>query len=384
MNTILTYILNFRFKKIIINNIIVKFTRVFLKYILKYVLFVLPFILIFKGLYLSWSYDIMTFEFFSQEFISNIPFLGVKFSKIIWGDNLILTLENIQNNQKIIQLIFMGGLGSCLGKTIFDVWFSNCDYFKLPAVAGPANIRSGKTPEIKIPLILQSTQDDSNLNLGSSNSPSVQGPVNDMNWTSIWKIPLKTFNEEISPCFEQYTKLLQDMNSKSLSYTLEVPKDNEDPSITEASLTNSLLSVLQTHSKMLQGSFAGREGLVSELRHFISEEDQRRIEELSTRKDKVLDDYLENITNLQGSKLKGLLKRFFDATNGYSREMTKLAREQDDIIRRGLKGHPVNQKPEFKKMIRTDYPEVLRSFQREDDALRKRFSLLFNQPKKKN
>ena len=277
----------------------------------------------------------------------------------------------------------MGGLGSCLGKTIFDVWFSNCDYFKLPAVAGPSNIRSGKIPEIKIPLILQSTQDDSNLNLGSSNVPSGQGPVNDINWTSIWQIPLKTFNEEISPCFEQYTRILQDMNSKSLSYTLEVPRDNEDPSITEASLINSLLSVLQTHSKMIQGSFAGREGLVSELRHLLSEEDQRIIEELSTRKDKVLDDYLENISRLQGSMVKGLLKRFSDATNGYGREMTKLAREQDDIIRRGLKGHPVNRKPEFKKMIRTDYPEVLRSFQKEDDALRKRFSLLFNQPKKK-
>lgn len=364
------------------NSVIVKFASVLVKYILKYVLFVLPFVLIFKGLYLCWSHDIMTFEFFSQEFISNIPFLGVKLSKILWGENLILTLENIQNNQKIIQLIFMGGLGSCLGKTLFDVWFSNCDYFKLPAVTGPSNIRSGKIPEIKIPLILQSTQDDSNLNLGSSNVPSVQGPVNDINWTSIWQIPLKTFNEEISPCFEQYTRILQDMNSKSLSYTLEVPRDNEDPSITEASLIKSLLSVLQTHSKMIQGSFAGREGLVSELRHLLSEEDQRRIEELSTRKDKVLDDYLENISSLQGSLVKGLLKRFSDATNGYGREMTKLAREQDDIIRRGLKGHPVNRKPEFKKMIRTDYPEVLKSFQKEDDALRKRFSLLFNQPKK--
>jgi hypothetical protein len=382
MYTFLTWILDFINKKIMQNSVIVKFASVLVKYILKYVLFVLPFVLIFKGLYLCWSHDIMTFEFFSQEFISNIPFLGVKLSKILWGENLILTLENIQNNQKIIQLIFMGGLGSCLGKTLFDVWFSNCDYFKLPAVTGPSNIRSGKIPEIKIPLILQSTQDDSNLNLGSSNVPSVQGPVNDINWTSIWQIPLKTFIEEISPCFEQYTRILQDMNSKSLSYTLEVPRDNEDPSITEASLIKSLLSVLQTHSKMIQGSFAGREGLVSELRHLLSEEDQRRIEELSTRKDKVLDDYLENISSLQGSLVKGLLKRFSDATNGYGREMTKLAREQDDIIRRGLKGHPVNRKPEFKKMIRTDYPEVLKSFQKEDDALRKRFSLLFNQPKK--
>jgi hypothetical protein len=174
------------------------------------------------------------------------------------------------------------------------------------------------------------------------------------------------------------------MNSKSLSYTLEVPKDNEDPSITEESLAHSLLSILQTHSKMLQGSFSGRDGLISELRHLLSEEDQGRIEELSTRKDKILDDYLEKVSNLDGSKLKGLLKRFFDATNGYGKDMTKLAREQDDIIRRGLKGHPVNGKPEFKKMIRTDYPEVLRSFQKEDDALRKRFTQLFNQPKKKN
>ena len=45
-----------------------------------------------------------------------------------------LSLDKIHNNQDITQLIFAGGLGGCLGKTILEEWFS--DYFKLPAVAG--------------------------------------------------------------------------------------------------------------------------------------------------------------------------------------------------------------------------------------------------------
>ena len=203
---------------------IVKFLTILIKYLIKYFLFILPFILIFKGLYICWSDGVITVDYFSQQFISNIPFLGENLSNSIWGNNLILSFENIKDNQKITQLIFIGGLGSCLGKTIFETWFSDCDYFKLPAVAGPGALRDGEG--IKIPLILQSTQGDSDLNLASSNVPvqgtavppqgtspvegssrPVKGSVEDMSSSGFWKTPLNTFKQEISPCFKQHTEV---------------------------------------------------------------------------------------------------------------------------------------------------------------------------------
>jgi hypothetical protein len=49
------------------------------------------------------------------------------------------------------------------------------------------------------------------------------------------------------------------MNDKTLYYTLEVPKNNNDPNITESYLAKNLFVVLKTHSDMLTGSFLGRD-----------------------------------------------------------------------------------------------------------------------------
>ena len=82
--------------------------------ILKYIIFILPFILIFKALYLCWDNDVWSITYFSQQFISSIPFFGQILSDNIWGNNLILSLDNLQNNQNISQIIFIGGLSSFL------------------------------------------------------------------------------------------------------------------------------------------------------------------------------------------------------------------------------------------------------------------------------
>jgi hypothetical protein len=371
---------------------------IFIKHLLKYVLFVLPFILVFKSLYICWQDAVLTIEYFSQQFISNIPFLGERFSCYIWGEGL--SLDKIQSNQNITQLILIGGLGGCLGKTIFEIWFSDSDYFKVPAVAGPEV--SGERPGIKIPLILHSTQ-NSDLNLGSasanvpvqdssnvpvqgsSNVPPVKGSINDMSSSGYWKKPLKTFKEEISPCFEGHTLVLKTMNAKALLYTLEVPENNDDPSITEASLANNLLGLLQTHAKIVESSFSGRDGLLNELRHFLSEEDKSKIEEISRKKDQAYDDYLEKVGSLGEGKsdTKVLIKLFHDHTNAYRNIVKKELAKGDEILKKGIKTHPVYAKHPIKHMINRDYPKLIRDFQREDDQLRKRYAELFNKPKSK-
>jgi len=87
---------------------------------------------------------------------------------------LILSLDQIKNNQNMMQLIFAGGLGGCVGISLFETLFS--DFFKkpIPMVGGSEGLggdfTSEKTPSsIKIPLTLQSTQ-GSDLNLGSDSA----------------------------------------------------------------------------------------------------------------------------------------------------------------------------------------------------------------------
>ena len=369
--------------------------KILLKYIIKYILFILPFVLVFKSLYICWQDAVLTVESFSQQFISHIPFLGERLSCNIWEEGL--SLDKIRNNQKITELIFFGAMGGCLGKSIFEIWFSDLDYFKLPGMTGPGPSR--ERPDFKISLTLQSTQ-DSNLNLGSvsanvpgqgpsnvppqgpSNVPPVKGSINDMSPSGYWKKVLSTFNGEIFPCFEQHIGILKAMNDKTLLYTLEVPENNEDPSITEKILAESLLGLMQTHAKALDSSFAGRDGLINELRHFLSEEDKRKIEEISRRRDQAQDTYFEKVSSIGegGSDVKVLLKIFYDHTNAYRNIVKKELAEGDEIIKKGIKAHPVYQKRPFKNMINKDYPEIVKSFHREDNQLKKRYAELFDKP----
>lgn len=97
----------------------------------------------------------------------------------------------------------------------------------------------------------------------------------------------------------------------------------------------------------------------------------------------MLQGYLYKVENLDGTELKGILKRFFDSTNTYRNEMKRLSEEEYNIVKLGIKVHPVHSKKDFKRMVYTDYPQIIRSFEQEDTQLRKRFALLFNSPKSK-
>lgn len=50
------------------------------------------------------------------------------------------------------------------------------------------------------------------------------------------------------------------MSNKNLYYTLEVPKNNKDPSITKAYLVENLFDKIKTHSNILHSSFLERDG----------------------------------------------------------------------------------------------------------------------------
>lgn len=387
-----------------------------LKNLLKYTLFILPFILISKSLYICWSDDIWNFTYFGQQFVSNVPFLGRIFSEYIWGNNLILSLDNIKNNQNTGELIFVGGLGSCLGKTIFEVWFSGSDYFKQPVIAGPIGLDNGEIPVVKPPLILKSTS-GSNLNLSSGSAPAVplKGSENvnvpernvpiqknvpaiknepaegtGKNTSSTEFVPfiyskevISTFYTDISPGYESYMRVLKRMNDKTLLYTLQVPKNMDDPSITDTELAKTLFIVQKTHSDILTGAFLGRDAWLGELSYYLEEKDRQKMSEISEKISKAREDYLIKAECLGGSdpdKIRVELKRFFDYTNTYRNTVKKDLARADAIMKKGLKGHPLYKNKEMQKMINTDYPNLLKAFHDEDEMLKKRLVEVFNKP----
>ena len=112
---------------------------------------------------------------------------------------------------------------------------------------------------------------------------------------------------------------------------------------------------------------------------------KKKIEEISKRKDKAHEDYLEKLESLGGSDIRSDLKRFFDFTNTYRNTVKKELAEADTIIKKGIndKKHPLYKKQQFRKILNTDYPKLIKSFHEEDERLKKRFTELFNTPKVK-
>lgn len=128
------------------------FVLSFLKRFISYIFIILPFILLFKTLYICLQYNDYSYLFFSQQFISNIPIIGIKLLKITYNNDLILTLDNIINNHNISGFIFAGGIGSCFGWSFFDVFIKE-------------TLNTYLEDKTKIPLTL-------NMNEGSDNANS--------------------------------------------------------------------------------------------------------------------------------------------------------------------------------------------------------------------
>lgn len=333
-----------------------------------------------------------------------MPFLGQTLSEYIWGNNLLLSLDTILKNQNIVELIFVGGLGGSVGKSLMETWFS--DYFKLPgaapAVAGPANIggefSSGKVPPIKIPLILQSTQNselNKNLDSASSSVPVEKGTVNvpssgiaDETSSTVpqelWRYHRESFYGNIKPTLEQYTRVLKKINDESKYFTWEIPENNTDPTINIGSVAEGIFTAAKYQADILIRTTTGRDAFIRGLRLYLSPEEKAKIEEISSKLDEAKEEYILKMETLEGTgptlrKLRIEIKLFFDYTNTYRNIVKKELYEAESILRKGLKKHPSFKDKEFRKMLNVDYPNAIKSLNDQDNYLKKRIAEVVNE-----
>lgn len=134
----------------------------------------MPFILAFKSLYCCYYFDVLTFTYFSQQFISHIPFIGSCLLPLLNEYGLLLSdyLINNHTNQFIGNLIFLGGVGASIFKSLFKLFFDlNNDTVQLP-IGGDFPEKDLKRPLIekinKLPI--NSMQADNTGEIGKPNS----------------------------------------------------------------------------------------------------------------------------------------------------------------------------------------------------------------------
>lgn len=324
---------------------------------LKYVLFILPFILVFKALYTCWLNGVWDFQFVSQQLISNLPFVGKTFFNIIWKEESLLYTDIIRNNQFIMELTFVGGLGGSLGRAIVETYFSN--FTKVP-IEGDTFMSSSN---------VHTMNSDSATNPGSSTSSTLPSEAA-VDW--LMK-DVRSFTGVYIDSNKNLVDWLSRMNEQSRLFNMDKPE-----------CISPFWKLIHSHSDIVVLHFDQRIYWVNEMSKYL---DQGGIDEVQikiARKDILLKRYLDNVEKLGDKEgdIKGKFTQFYNLTNAYRNACNKEVNSMESLINENIRGSALFRNRDLKQSVNVDYAKAKKAFSDQDQILRKRWSEILNAPKK--
>nr|AYE67612.1 hypothetical protein [Annulohypoxylon stygium]AYE67640.1 hypothetical protein [Annulohypoxylon stygium] len=366
----------------LVNSFLVNLGKNFLKYII----FILPFILVFKTLYSCILNGVWDYQFFSQQFISNFPFIGKILYGIFWKESSLLSIDTIYYNQWIMETTFVGSLGGILGRTIFETYFS--DFIKVP-LGGETLMSEGNVNAMN-----QDSGSKSSHSAGSKSGSSTgpkSGSSADPKWisevgskSSSSKI-VYTIPPEYSDIVHQDIKnATEDFRVSSIKSVNMITKINESSSNINLKLPREFWVLISNHSNMLNMYFENRITWSIEISKHLYVNDRLVVNSLIEKKRTLHEEYLTKVEKLsEGGDLANSLKQFYNLTNAYRNAANKEINTIEWTIHESIRRtHPLYKSSELKQTVNIDYPKFKKNFSDEDQKLRKRFSELLNAPKK--
>nr|AYE67669.1 hypothetical protein [Annulohypoxylon stygium] len=230
------------------------------KNFLKYIIFILPFILVFKTLYSCILNGVWDYQFFSQQFISNFPFVGKILYGIFWKESSLLSIDTIYYNQWIMETTFVGSLGGILGRTIFETYFS--DFIKVP-LGGETLMSEGNVNTMNQDSGSKSS-DSAGSKSGSSTVPK-SGSSAEPKWISeggsksssskiVYTIPPE-YSDIVHQDIKNATEDFRVSNLKSVNMMTKI---NESSSKINLKLPGEFWVLISNHSNMLNIYFEQR------------------------------------------------------------------------------------------------------------------------------
>ena len=356
------------------------------KNFLKYIIFILPFILVFKTLYSCILNGVWDYQFFSQQFISNFPFVGKILYGIFWKESSLLSIDTIYYNQWIMETTFVGSLGGILGRTIFETYFS--DFIKVP-LGGETLMSEGNVNTMNQDSGSKSS-DSAGSKSGSSTVPK-SGSSADPKWISeggsksssskiVYTIPPE-YSDIVHQDIKNATEDFRVSNLKSVNMMTKI---NESSSKINLKLPGEFWVLISNHSNMLNIYFEQRITWSIEISKHLYIKDRLVVNSLIEKKRTLHEEYLANIEKLSdGGDLVIGLKQFFNLTNAYRNAANKEINTIEWTIHESIRRtHPLYKNSELKQTVNIDYPKFKKNFSDEDQKLRKRFSEILNAPKK--
>lgn len=364
------------------------------KNFLKYILFILPFILLFRALYSCLFNGVWDFQFFSQQFISNFPFIGKILHGIIWNEYSLLPIDTIYYNQRIMEITFVGGLGGILGRTIFETYFS--DFIKVPLGGetlmseGNVNAMNQDSASKSSPSAGSKSGSSAGFKSGSSTG-SKSGTSAEPKWISDVesKSSSSKFTHTISSEFSDIVhkdikNATEDFRVSNEKSVYAITKINQSSSNINLKLPKEFWTLISHHSDMLNMYFEQRITWSLEISKHLHIKDRIVVNSLIDKKRTLHEEYLTKIEQLsEGGDLINGLKQFYNLTNAYRNAANKEVNAIEWTIHESIRrAHPLYKNSDLKQTVNIDYPKFKKTFSDEDQKLRKRFSEILNAPKK--
>ena len=353
--------------------------------IIKYVVFIFPFVIIFRTTYHCWYYDVWTLAFFTEQLVSNIPFIGESLINSLWGNKYPLTFDDLENHKYIIENLFTGGLGGSLGRTLYDTF--STDFFKQPAGIGVDN-----HPEVKIKgsTLLMDKDSDSDCR-------TVQGLS--------WKYPPK-----FHPTSGDPKVVLAEINAENLRIIIYSARDatyvynlgcqekiklmekwiNTPMGIMTPDIIESFGGVFRVGSQLTRTGLQERMMWMNHMNSamkFLSEDDSKAIKKIHDLVLDNIDKHLDKIVELTaklGEKedVLAFYNELFEETNAFRNKNTSIVNKAEKIFQSSFNRSPYSKSPIFKELINKDYIEGKQKFNKQEQYLKTKVSEVLRETKK--
>jgi hypothetical protein len=185
------------------------------------------------------------------------------------------------------------------------------------------------------------------------------------------------FDKKLIPANQRMLDMLNKINNAGgIHYEIA---DTSNTNITNEELRKSFFGLAQYHAKTLVDNLTSRVWFTTRLYRIIitmDKPEKETIKESLAKMQEIQKVYLDKVEALGEEETKEVtkekIKEFVDLTNTYRNSLKKELAKTELLIRQVIKDEPIYKEPHFKKMFNHDYPNAIKSYNTQEDLLKKK------------
>lgn len=298
----------------------------------------------------------------------------------LWGGQYLLTFEDLESHKYIIETMFTGGIGSCFGRSLVEIF--STDFLKQPAGIGNHPTTLGDQVKIKKGNILNS---------------DIQG----FEWKERREFK-STSTDPVVSYSEKKAEIMRELIQKSRDVTYLHNIDNEQKinnlqkcNRVEIGLDSPVLyeifgDILKLESQASTRVLQQRMNWIGNMygaMNFLNQEDWKEYTRLDNLLSDNLDKYNSNLSELtdkfeNNGDVIAFYRQLHIETNAFRNKNTPLVNRAENIFQDGFRRSIYGKSPIFRELIFKDYIEGKQKFNKEEQYLKKKVSEALDRAKR--